>query len=402
MKKYIALGSIAVIVGLALFSYMTRDSSYRATEALITKQEAMNVHTDAHPEYKTAVFAGGCFWCVESDFEKISDGLIDVVSGYSGGTTENPTYENYAAGGHREVVEVTYDPSKVSYGTLAEYLLRHIDPTDAGGSFNDRGPQYTSAIYYENDEEKQIAEDVIAQINEEHVFSVPIVTPVVPRSAFWPAEEYHQNYHDKHPLKYGYFRSASGRDTFVKRAWDGKEITIYKANVSSGASTSTTTDATEGMSMTEESWKNFTKPSDEELRKTLTPLQYQVTQEEGTERPFQNEYNDNHREGIYVDIVSGEPLYSSTDKYESGTGWPSFVKPISSDAITTKEDKRLFLGTRTEVRSTIADSHLGHVFPDGPIDQGGLRYCMNSAAMRFVPKEDMEKEGYGEYLSIFQ
>jgi peptide methionine sulfoxide reductase msrA/msrB len=367
-----------------------------------TNNNSMNVHTTTTPTYKTALFAGGCFWCVESDFAKIFEGLVDVVSGYAGGTTENPTYENYAQGGHREVVEVTYDPAKVSYGMLTEYLLRHIDPTDAGGSFNDRGEQYTSAIYFENEGEQNIALDIIAKIDAEKVFEKPIVTPVLPKAQFWPAEDYHQNYAANHSLKYGYFRSASGRDAFIKRAWKGKELTIHQANVTPLANTSTSTQAESVRATTSGApWRNFTKPADAELRARLTPLQYDVTQKEGTERPFQNEYNNEHRDGIFVDVVSGEPLFSSKDKYDSGTGWPSFVAPITKDAVTEHVDKRLF-STRTEVRSKIADSHLGHVFTDGPKERGGLRYCMNSAALRFIPKEDFEKEGYTEYLSLFE
>lgn len=384
MNRYLLVGGLSAIV-VAILAFV-------GLQALIQhNQKAMNIHTEQTSSYKTAVFAGGCFWCVESDFAKISDGLIDVVSGYGGGTSENPTYQNYHDGGHREVVEVTYDPKKVSYATLAEYLLMHIDPTDAGGSFNDRGEQYTSAIYYENDEEKKAAEEVIAKIDAMKVFEKPIVTPVLPKPKFWPAEDYHQNYAANNALKYGYFRYASGRDAFVKRVWKGKEITIHRANV---------TPAGQGTS-TPNAWENFSKPSDEELKKRLTPLQYEVTQEEGTEKPFKNELNDEHREGIYVDIVSGEPLYSSTDKYESGSGWPSFVKPITPTAVSTKVDKKLFT-TRTEVRSVIADSHLGHVFDDGPEDRGGLRYCMNSAAMRFIPKEEMVAQGYEEYLNLFE
>jgi peptide methionine sulfoxide reductase msrA/msrB len=364
---------------------------------------SMNVHTNTTPTYKTALFAGGCFWCVESDFAKISEGLVDVVSGYAGGTTENPTYENYAQGGHREVVEVTYDPAKVSYGTLAEYLLRHIDPTDAGGSFNDRGEQYTSAIYYENEEEQKTALDIISKIDEEKIFETAIVTPVIPKSTFWPAEGYHQDYAANHSLKYGYFRSASGRDAFIKRAWKGKEITIHQANVTPVSEGSTTPAATAGTAAPQvsASWKQFVKPTEAELRTRLTPLQYEVTQKEGTEPPFKNEYNEEYREGIFVDIVSGEPLFSSKDKYDSGTGWPSFVAPIAPTAVTEHEDKGFF-SSRTEVRSAMSDSHLGHVFQDGPRERGGLRYCMNSASMRFITKENLVKEGYSEYLSLFQ
>jgi peptide methionine sulfoxide reductase msrA/msrB len=365
------------------------------------KSDVMNIHTDTTPRYKTAIFAGGCFWCVESDFEKISPGLIDVVSGYAGGTTDNPNYDNYAQGGHREVVEVTYDPQEVSFEALAEYLLMHIDPTDAGGSFNDRGDAYTSAIYVESTEEEEVAKRVIARIDAKKVFEKPIVTPVLPKPRFWPAEDYHQNYAKNNNLKYSYYRYASGRDAFVKRTWEGREITIHNATTSNTKTVFPDAKVENENMKKKNTWRTFTKPSDKELAKRLTPLQYQVTQKEGTETPFQNEYNDNHRDGIYVDIVSGEPLYSSIDKYDSGTGWPSFVKPISDNAVATREDRKLF-STRTEVRSKIADSHLGHVFPDGPKDRGGLRYCMNSAALRFIPKEVLEAEGYGEYRTLFE
>ena len=343
---------------------------------------------------KKALFAGGCFWCIESDFEKISDGLVDVVSGYAGGTNENPTYGNYADFGHREVVEVTYDSNVIEYGTLVEYLLRHIDPTDGGGSFNDRGEAYTSAIYYETDEEKKIAEAIIAKIDAEKIFSTPIVTPVLPKPTFWPAEGYHQNYADNNGLKYGFYRMASGRDAFVKKTWNGRELTIYKGNVMPVA---TSTEIQKETVL----YKNFVMPSEEELKKKLTPMQYEVTQNEGTERPFQNEYWDEHREGIYVDVVSGAPLFSSKDKYDSGTGWPSFTKPLTDDSVTTTEDTKLF-SIRTEVRSKLAQSHLGHLFDDGPKDAGGKRYCMNSAALRFVPKEELESAGYGEFNTLFK
>lgn len=388
MKTYALLG-IAGVVALGV--------SYALSQVLVTTPNTtpmQETNEVAGTQYKTAIFAGGCFWCVEHDFGKISDGLIDVVSGYSGGESENPTYENYADGGHREVVEVTYDPAVIEYGTLVEYLLRHIDPTDAGGSFNDRGEAYTSAIYFENEDEQKIALDIIAKIDEEKVFEKAIVTPVLPKLKFWPAEGYHQDYAKNHVLKYGYFRNASGRDAFIKRTWKGKEITIHQANVTSPDTSKASTSAATA------SWKDFVKPSDEVLKQKLTPLQYKVTQEDGTETPFKNEYNDEKRDGIFVDIVSGEPLYSSKDKYESGTGWPSFVAPITKDAVALKEDKGFFT-SRTEVRSKLGDSHLGHVFPDGPADRGGMRYCMNSAAMRFILKEDLTKEGYGEYLTLF-
>lgn len=344
-----------------------------------------------------AIMGTGCFWCVEHDFAQVA-GVIDVVSGYTGGTNENPTYENYDEHGHREVVLITYDPTIVSYGNLVEHTIKYGDPTDPDGSFYDRGKEYAPVIHYANDWEKQEALTVIARIDALKVYEKPVSIDVLPMAQFWPAEAYHQDYSEKNSVKYNYYRLRSGRTAFIEKHW-GENVGAFVA--STKPTIKETTPEIKEIEMQQvtyhaNSWKNFVKPSDATLRLRLTELQYEVTQEEGTESPFKNAYDKNYEAGIYVDIVSGEPLYFSKDKYDSGTGWPSFVKPISPDVITLHEDNSLF-SKRTEVRSRYADSHLGHVFDDGPKDRGGKRYCMNSAALRFIPKSEMAKEGY-EYL----
>lgn len=321
-------------------------------------------------EYKQAVFAWGCFWCMEGIFES-QPWVIEAISGYAWGEEVNADYKSVSSGttGHRESVQVIYNPTMITYEKLIELYWTQIDPTDDGGQFADRWFHYTTAIYYQNIQERDVALHSRDELSEWAKFDKPIVTNIEKFTTFFPAEEAHQDYYKKSSLRYNIYKKASGRSDFIENNWKTKIMELQN--------------------------------DEESLKNRLTPLQYYVTQEEWTEKAFTNEYWDNKEKGIYVDIVDGTPLFSSLDKFDSGTGWPSFSKPINIDFVVEEDDTR-FLMKRTEVKSKNADSHLGHIFLDGPKELWWKRYCINSASLKFISDEDLKEKGYSEYIEMFK
>ncbi len=329
---------------------------------------------------ETAVFAGGDFRFLEKAFGD-TYGVVRVEVGYTGGTVSNPSAKNFASGGHVAAVRVTYMPDRISYSELMDVFWRNVDPTDGAGQFSDRGAQFRTVVFWIDQAQKTQAEASKAALAKSGRFKADLKTEIVKAGQFYPAPEADRNFAEKKPAEFTRLLAQSGRREFLEKTW-GPEAVVERGlpPIVTGGT--------------------YKKPSRDELAKKLTPMQFDVTQNEGTEPPFNNEYWDNHEEGIYVDIVSGEPLFSSRDKFESGTGWPSFFLPLEPGNIKLERDASFGM-VRTEVRSEHADSHLGHLFEDGP-EPTGLRYCMDSASLRFIPVKDLVKEGYGKYLEYFK
>lgn len=377
---------VAVVLGTA---YATTHFTTNIMNKPTTREQS---RADASGNEEVITLAGGCFWCSEAYLQE-TKGVLDVVSGYAGGSKETANYLTVGTGNtdHREAVQVTFDPDQVTLDKILDVYWGHIDPTDPNGQFTDIGPQYTTAIYYHSDVQRDAAEASKQRLAKSGLFDKPVATEILPHTSFFPAEEYHQDYYKKSAAHYERYKEGSGRAGFVKETW-AKDAALEflqrgeKANLPRDPGYVYTA-------------KQYTPAEIIERQKLLDKDSYNVLAMDGTEPAFNNEYWDNKHDGIYVDAVTGEPLFSSADKYDSGTGWPSFTKPITDNAVTYEEDRKL-LSTRTEVRNE--GGHLGHVFDDGPKDEGGKRYCMNSAALTFIPKEDMAQKGYEAWLKLFE
>lgn len=391
-------GVLIIVVGILILTGYDKkietlilDSGYGATiqleDRLIEKFAPKTIMSSVDRE--TITLAGGCFWCTEAYFQE-HPGVVDAVSGYAGGSEQDASYLKVSKGTtkHREAVQITYDPNAISTEEILDIYWSHIDPTNIAGQFADKGFQYTTAIFYHNDEQKRSALDSKKRLEQSGLFKKPIATEVLSFTNFFKAEEYHQDYYKKAADHYERYKKGSGRSSFVEETW-AKDAAIKFLE----------TEQTTSINKKIKTDYNYTDEEIAEMLKNLDPLAYHVVAENGTESPFNNKYWDNKAEGIYVDIVTKKPLFSSTHKYDSGTGWPSFWRTIDDDSVTLHEDNSLST-TRTEVRSDAG--HVGHVFNDGPVEEGGRRFCTNSASLLFVSKEEMKSQGYEEYLYLFE
>lgn len=377
--------TLFVLVPVAMLLLVAAAWALGRGDARTPQAETPEVTAAMDTTLRQATFAGGCFWCTESAFDDL-EGVASAVSGFAGGTQPNPTYDEVSSGqtDYVEAVQVSYDPDRTDYERLLYAYWRHIDPTDAGGQFADRGPQYRPLIFYHTERQERLAQASKEELAETGPFEEPIAVEITPYTTFYPAEDYHQNYYRTNPERYERYYEGSGRGPFLRRIW-GEQTAGAEAAGAEATSAETARAAATPVSFA--SYQDFEKPSEEALRERLTPVQYQVTQENATERPFENPYFDNKRAGLYVDVVSGEPLFSSKTKFDSGTGWPSFYKPLESELVVEVEDRSLGM-VRTEARCARCGSHLGHLFDDAPQTPTGDRYCMNSVSLSFEPQGD--------------
>lgn len=366
MKNLFRIISLLLVCSLFFLIYFyTKPSSElertkKTTHKIVKKQTKIQRKTKPE-DVREIYLAGGCFWGLEEYFSRV-DGAVNVVSGYANGNSKHTSYENLKNTDHAETIHLTYDKSVLSLRDILLYYLRVVDPTSLNKQGNDIGRQYRTGIYFVNPEDEEIINEVLKQRAKQ--LEKEIVVEVEPLKNYVVAEDYHQDYLKKNPLGYCHIDVSKADEIIIDEA-------------------------------------KYPKPSDEELKEKLSDFEYAVTQQNRTERAFTNRYWDLFDEGIYVDITTGEPLFLSNDKFESGCGWPSFTKPINSEVVTFHEDLS-FNMRRIEVRSRSGNAHLGHVFEDGPKEKGGLRFCINSASIKFIPKAEMENMGYGYLVKYIQ